>query len=142
MPAFRSAALADALDQACRSLELSSVHVTFCTEDGMAARWARPAGCSGSACSSIGRTTAMRSFDDFLGALSSRKRKVLRRERRDANAAGLTFHALTRRRHHRAALGRVLPVLSLDSGPQMGLRLSDAATSSRCSASGWATGWC
>ena len=28
------------------------------------------------------------SFDDFLGALSSRKRKVLRRERRDANAAG------------------------------------------------------
>ena len=35
------------------------------------------------------------SFDDFLGALSSRKRKVLRRERRDANAAGLTFHALS-----------------------------------------------
>ncbi|HEX5327086.1 MAG TPA: GNAT family N-acetyltransferase, partial [Acetobacteraceae bacterium] len=35
------------------------------------------------------------SFDDFLGALSSRKRKVLRRERRDANSAGLTFHALS-----------------------------------------------
>ena len=34
------------------------------------------------------------SFEDFLAALSSRKRKVLRRERRDANAAGLTFRAL------------------------------------------------
>lgn len=34
------------------------------------------------------------SFEDFLEALSSRKRKVLRRERRDANAAGLTFHTL------------------------------------------------
>ncbi len=34
-------------------------------------------------------------FEGFLGALSSRKRKVLRRERRDANAAGLTFHALS-----------------------------------------------
>jgi predicted N-acyltransferase len=34
-------------------------------------------------------------FEGFLGALSSRKRKVLRRERRDANAAGLTFLALS-----------------------------------------------
>ena len=34
------------------------------------------------------------SFDDFLGALSSRKRKVLRRERRDANEAGLVFRTL------------------------------------------------
>jgi predicted N-acyltransferase len=34
------------------------------------------------------------SFDDFLGALSSRKRKVLRRERRDANDCGLVFRAL------------------------------------------------
>jgi len=35
------------------------------------------------------------SFEDFLGALASRKRKALRRERRDANAAGLTFRALS-----------------------------------------------
>jgi predicted N-acyltransferase len=34
------------------------------------------------------------SFDDFLGALSSRKRKSLKRERRDANACGLEFVAL------------------------------------------------
>jgi uncharacterized protein len=35
------------------------------------------------------------SFEDFLSALSSRKRKVLRRERRDANAAGLTIRAIS-----------------------------------------------
>jgi predicted N-acyltransferase len=33
-------------------------------------------------------------FDDFLGDLASRKRKSIRRERRDANAAGLEFVAL------------------------------------------------
>ncbi len=87
-------ALASAFEQACRSLDLSSVHVTFCTQDewtelgqagwlqrvGMQFHWEN----AGYGC-----------FDDFLGALSSRKRKVLRRERRDANAAGLTFHSLT-----------------------------------------------
>ena len=86
-------ALANALEQACQSLDVSSVHVTFCTQDewtelgeagwlqrlGMQFHWENE-----------GYTT----FDDFLGALASRKRKVLRRERRDANAAGLTFQAL------------------------------------------------
>ena len=86
-------ALASALEQACRSLDLSSVHVTFCSEPewqelgeagwlqrlGMQFHW---------------ENAGYATFDDFLGALSSRKRKVLRRERRDANAAGLTFHAL------------------------------------------------
>ena len=54
----RSAALAAALEQACRELDLSSVHVTFCRRTS-GRRWARPAGCSGSACSSIGKTRAM-----------------------------------------------------------------------------------
>jgi hypothetical protein len=88
------AAFASAFEQACRSLDLSSVHVTFCTEAewqelgeagwlqrlGMQFHW-----------ENLGYT----SFEDFLGVLSSRKRKVLRRERRDANAAGLSFHALS-----------------------------------------------
>jgi predicted N-acyltransferase len=88
------AAMASALEQACDSHGLSSVHVTFCTEEewnGLGdAGWLRRIGTqfhwenNGYTC-----------FDDFLGALSSRKRKVLRRERRDANAAGLTFHALS-----------------------------------------------
>jgi predicted N-acyltransferase len=34
-------------------------------------------------------------FDDFLGALSSRKRKAIRKERREAVAAGLTIRRLT-----------------------------------------------
>jgi predicted N-acyltransferase len=89
------AAMANALEQACGSLGLSSVHITFCTRTSGRA-WARPAGCSASGCSSTGTTKGYASFDDFLGALSSRKRKVLRRERRDANAAGLTFHTLSR----------------------------------------------
>ena len=88
------AALASAFRQACEALETSSVHITFCQREeweglgqegwlqrlGMQFHW-----------ENAGYTT----FDDFLGALSSRKRKVLRRERRDANAAGLTFHTLS-----------------------------------------------
>ncbi len=35
------------------------------------------------------------SFDDFLAALASRKRKVIKRERRDAAEAGITIHHLT-----------------------------------------------
>ncbi len=87
------AALAGALRQACGELSLSSVHVTFCHEDewealgdagwlqriGMQFHW---------------ENAGYGSFDDFLGALSSRKRKGLRRERRDANAAGLQFRTL------------------------------------------------
>jgi len=35
------------------------------------------------------------SFEDFLSALASRKRKVIKRERRDASEAGITIHHLT-----------------------------------------------
>jgi uncharacterized protein len=89
-----SEALAAALEQACQELNLSSVHVTFCTEPewralghagwlqrlGMQFHW---------------ENQGYTSFEDFLGALSSRKRKTLRRERRDANAAGLSFLTLS-----------------------------------------------
>jgi predicted N-acyltransferase len=88
------AALANALEQACRSHDLSSVHVTFCTEDewnGLGeAGWLQRIGMQ-----FHWENHGYTSFDDFLGELASRKRKVLRRERRDANAAGLTFHALS-----------------------------------------------
>jgi predicted N-acyltransferase len=88
------AAMASALEQACKSHGLSSVHVTFCTRDewdGLGdAGWLQRVGMQ-----FHWENEGYTSFDDFLGALSSRKRKVLRRERRDANAAGLTFHALS-----------------------------------------------
>jgi uncharacterized protein len=90
------AALGNALQQACRTHDLSSVHVTFCTEEewsGLgAAGWLQRIGMQ-----FHWENDGYTSFDDFLSALSSRKRKVLRRERRDANAAGLTFRALSGR---------------------------------------------
>ena len=92
-PGTPPAALADALAQACGQLELSSVHATFCTAADQAtlaeAGWLPRLG-KQFHWENNGYTT----FDDFLGALSSRKRKVLKRERRDANAAGLDFLAL------------------------------------------------
>ena len=86
-------AMGEALAQACRELKLSSVHATFCTK----AEW-EALGEAGWL-QRIGKqfhweNAGYSTFDDFLGALSSRKRKVLRRERRDANAAGLDFVAL------------------------------------------------
>jgi hypothetical protein len=88
------AAMANAFETACQSLGLSSVHITFCSEDewtGLGeAGWLQRIGMQ-----FHWENAGYSSFDDFLGALSSRKRKVLRRERRDANAAGLTFHALS-----------------------------------------------
>ena len=87
-------AMADALEQACQSLGLSSVHLTFCNEDEWAglgaAGWLRRIGMQ-----FHWENEGYADFEAFLAALSSRKRKVLRRERRDANAAGLTFHALS-----------------------------------------------
>lgn len=88
------AAMATALEQACASHRLSSVHVTFCTRDewdGLGdAGWLQRIGTQ-----FHWENEGYSDFEGFLGALSSRKRKVLRRERRDANAAGLTFHALS-----------------------------------------------
>ncbi|HVY14253.1 MAG TPA: GNAT family N-acetyltransferase [Rhodopila sp.] len=88
------AALGSAFRQACESLDTSSVHITFCQPDEWEelgeAGWLQRVGMQ-----FHWENDGYGNFDDFLGALSSRKRKVLRRERRDANAAGLTFHALS-----------------------------------------------
>jgi len=85
--------LADALAQACREMKLSSVHVTFCSEADFAALgeagWLQRIGTQ-----YHWQNDGYASFDDFLGALNSRKRKSIRRERRDAQAAGLEFVTL------------------------------------------------
>lgn len=93
-PAVRAALLA-ALRRVVADNDLSSAHVTFCTgaerAEGEAEGW-------------LGRITHQfhwtrdpdwRTHDDFLAALSSRKRKALRRERREAQAFGGTIHTLT-----------------------------------------------
>lgn len=86
-------ALAQALAQATEALDFSSCHVTFCTRAEWAALgeagWLRRLGTQ-----FHWTNEGYGSFEDFLGALSSRKRKQLRRERRDARAAGLDFRVL------------------------------------------------
>ncbi|HZP75743.1 MAG TPA: GNAT family N-acetyltransferase [Pseudolabrys sp.] len=87
--------LADALAQITEQSELSSAHVTFLTER----EWEllRPRGY-------LQRTDQQfhwdnggyAGFEDFLAALSSRKRKTIRRERKEAlSAGGIEVHWLT-----------------------------------------------
>ena len=91
--AVGQAELASGLMQACREMKLSSVHVTFCTQGEYEALgeagWLQRLGVQ-----YHWHNEGYASFDDFLGALASRKRKSLRRERRDANECGLVFHTL------------------------------------------------
>ena len=118
-PGVPPEAMGQALVQACRELDLSSVHATFCTE----AEW-----------EALGRAgwllrqgkqfhwenAGYADFDGFLAALSSRKRKSIKRERRDAKRGRAALPDAARRRDRVAALGCVLQVLYLDLGPQMG----------------------
>lgn len=92
-PGVSVAQMGQALEALAEELGCSSTHVTFCTEEewqalsaqgwlqrlGMQYHWENP-GYGG--------------FEDFLSALSSRKRKAIRRERREAQE-GLTFRALS-----------------------------------------------
>jgi predicted N-acyltransferase len=87
-------ALAGGLAEICRRSTASSVHVTFPTEP----EWQL-----------LGQhdyllrthrqfhwqNAGYQSFDGFLTALASRKRKVIRRERSDALAEGISIHWLT-----------------------------------------------
>jgi len=87
------AALAQGLAQACAQFGLSSVHVTFCQEAEWEALgeagWLQRLGTQ-----FHWHNRGYGSFEDFLGALSSRKRKAIRRERREAAAAGFTLKTL------------------------------------------------
>ncbi len=96
VPAGRRGAAAALARRWCRhasELKLSGVHATFCTagewEALGAAGWLQRLGQQ-----YHWENAGYGTFDDFLGALSSRKRKVLRRERRDANDCGLVFRTL------------------------------------------------
>jgi len=87
-------ALAGALIELCGLWEASSAHVTFATET----EW-RLLGDEGF----LQRTdqqfhwhnAGYGCFEDFLSALAARKRKAIRRERRDALAAGIEVQWLT-----------------------------------------------
>jgi uncharacterized protein len=87
-------ALADALAEVTRASKLSSAHVTFLTKPEWQALGQR---------GFLQRTDRQfhwlnegyASFDDFLAALSSRKRKTIKRERKDALGPGIEVRCLT-----------------------------------------------
>jgi predicted N-acyltransferase len=87
------AVLAGGLADTCAELGLSSVHATFCTETEYTALgavgWLQRLGIQ-----YHWYNQGFSSFDDFLTALNARKRKSIKRERRDAQSAGLEFHTL------------------------------------------------
>jgi uncharacterized protein len=87
-------ALADGLAEVCRRSKASSVHVTFPTE----AEW-QFLGTRGYLLRTHRQfhwyNAGYESFDAFLAALASRKRKTIRREREEALANGITVHWLT-----------------------------------------------
>jgi len=86
--------LGGAMAQVVRDNELSSAHITFLTEPealnlaeqgwllriGEQYHW---------------HNQGYRTFDDFLAALSSRKRKAIRKEREKANGLGVQIHCLS-----------------------------------------------
>jgi uncharacterized protein len=92
--ATAQAALAQGLIELCKLREASSVHVTFMTQ----AEW-RALGERGFLLRNDQqfhwRNAPFASFDEFLAALSSRRRKVIRRERREALAHGIEVAWLT-----------------------------------------------
>ncbi len=88
------AALAQGLVELARLREASSAHVTFMPErewQFLAERGFLQRTDQQFHWENAGYAT----FDDFLGALAARKRKVLKRERRDALANGITVDWLT-----------------------------------------------
>lgn len=88
-----AADMAEALEAACAAQNCSSAHVTFCTEaewDGLGqAGWLQRLGMQ-----FHWENPGYENFEDFLGTLSARKRKSIRRERREAQA-GLSFRTLS-----------------------------------------------
>ena len=86
--------LVAAMVEVARRHKVSSLHVNFPTEG----EWDR-LGTAGFL-QRVGRqfhweNQGYTTFDDFLGALNARKRKQIRRERRDALAAGVEIETLT-----------------------------------------------
>jgi predicted N-acyltransferase len=88
-----SAALVTAMTEVARRYQVSSLHVTFCEE----AEWTRLGGAG--FLQRTGRqfhweNRGYDSFDAFLGSLASRKRKMIRKERRKVAESGITLRAL------------------------------------------------
>ena len=89
-----AALLGRALAQACRELDVSSVHVTFCTEAEWHALGESRLAATHRHAVPLGQRRLCAPSTISSPPSPSRKRKTIRRERRDANAAGLEFVTL------------------------------------------------
>jgi uncharacterized protein len=92
--AIGRSALVEAATRLAEGNDVSSLHVTFCTEEER--RWGEAAGLMGRVTQQfhwLNRGYA--DFDAFLADLSSRKRKAIRKERARAQAFGGEILALT-----------------------------------------------
>ena len=87
--------LVEAAIHLARSNRLSSLHVTFCTGEEAETLSARHGLLHRVTQQFHWENRGYATFDDFLNDLSSRKRKMIRKERDTARASGLTIRALT-----------------------------------------------
>lgn len=86
-------ALASALIQATAQLGLSSLHANFCDMASMEA-FTEAGYLPRTGIQYHWQNNGYATFDDFLAALASRKRKSIRKERSAAQSCGLTFSTL------------------------------------------------
>ena len=94
--AVREAALATAAAELARGNNLSSVHATFVTE-GEWQRLGKMSYLQRSGQQFHWTNQGYQTFNDFLAALSSRKRKTVRKEREQALSAGLVIEHVSGR---------------------------------------------
>ena len=97
------AALIQSLVAVTRQLQLSSLHVNFCTPDEAAAL-AEAGFLARRGIQFHWENQGFESFDGWLDSLKSSKRKMVRKEREQVRAAGVTIEAV----HGDAVDGRVL----------------------------------
>ena len=93
-PHARDALIESAIGLA-RGNHLSSLHITFCTGEEAETLSARHGLLHRVTQQFHWENRGYATFDDFLNDLSSRKRKMIRKERETARASGLTIRALT-----------------------------------------------
>ena len=88
-------ALSGALLDLCQSQKTSSVHLTFATENDVSILRDKPQWLERHDIQFHWHNNGYASFDDFLAALSSSKRKNIRKERAAVREAGIELQALT-----------------------------------------------
>ena len=93
-PKWREALLETAISIADQN-SLSSLHFTFCTEEEAEALAGKHGLLHRITQQFHWENNSYADFDGFLAALSSRKRKMIRKERETARASGLTIRSLT-----------------------------------------------